>query len=224
MGKHYLYLNDSGFPEAIDCDTGEIVPMAVKPQDLGKYRMVTVEGQRRWVPLVDLPKPKVYSPLLADEVCAMVLEGQGIKEALSKVGLTYREYVQWKRLYPEFGEMVDEARKDRAELFFEKLEEVAETTGADEEEVGLGRLKADIYKHLAEVSDSSRFGKKTQITAKIGVGRIEVETGIRRAGDPGFTEARLLESIEEGQKQIEAQDLNIVPVMVPTNLPKKVTD
>lgn len=211
-------------PEAVDVDTGEVQSLAVNSKDLYKYKMVTVEGQRRWVPLVDLPKPVQYSPLVADMVCAAVLQGTGIEAACTQVGLTYRDYVGWRKMYPEFGEMVDEARKDRAEIFFEKLERVAEETEAEEEAIALGRLKADIYKHLSEVSDSGRFGRTTKVNAKVGISAIHVETGVRRPGDTGFKEAELFKEIEAGQKVIIEADLNIIPVLGPANLPKKMDE
>jgi len=223
--KHYLYLNSDGNPEAIDIETGEVMPMVLTSRDMGKYRIMRHEdGSRTWVPLVDLPKPKAFSVLLADEMCAIILKGDGIQKACDAVGITYREYCQWRKIYPEFADMLDEARKDRAELIFEKLERVAEETDEDEDAVALGRLKADIYKHVSEVADPSRYGKKTQITAKIGVGRIEIETGIRRQGDDGYKEAPLLGDIEARQKQIAEADLNLVPVLAPMHLPKKVDE
>lgn len=222
MSKHYLYINDDGDPESIDIDTGEIIKSLVRKEDLYKYRPLLVNGKQRWVPLVDIPTPKKYSILLADQMCTMILEGVGIQRACDKIGITYREYVQWRKAYPEFMEMMDEARKDRAEIFFEKLEEVAEQTEANEDDISLGRLKIDVYKHLSEVSDSSRFGKTTKINAKVGVGAIQIETGIRRPGDPGFTEARLFEEIEQSQKVIAEEDLNVIPINQPTHLPKKV--
>jgi hypothetical protein len=211
--KHYLYLNDDGLPEAVDVETGEVIAMEIHSKDLHKYRSMVVDGRRRWVPLVDLATSVRFSPLFADQFINHILDGHGVRRVCEMMSIEYREYVNMRKAYPEFGEMVDEARKDRAELFFEKIEEVAEQTEADEEEVALGRLKLDAYKHLSGVADPAKFGTKTQVTGKLAVGVIQIETGIRRVGDPGFTEARLAEEIEKNQKQIEEEDKQVATVI-----------
>ena len=221
--KHYLYLNADGLPEAVDLETGEIFPMEIQSKDLHRYRSQVVEGQRIWIPFADIAPTIKYSPLFADSFVEGILAGRGIRRVCDENGISYKEYVQLRKAYPEFGELVDEARKDRAELFFEKIEEVAEQTEADEEEIALGRLKVDAYKHLAEVADPGKFGKKTQLTGKVGVGIIQIETGIRRTGDPGFIHPQVVGDIEEGQRQIEKQDLEVATVAInPNKLPSKV--
>jgi hypothetical protein len=204
--KHYLYLNSQGFPEAVDLETGEIVHMEISQKDLHKYRSHVVEGQRRWVPLIDLESHIQYSPLFADAFAESILSGIGIRRTCEALGVSYREYVNLRKTYPEFGELVDEARKDRAELFFDKIEEVAEQTEAQEDEIALGKMRIEAYKHLSEISDPQKFGKRTQISGKIGVGVIQIETGIRRVGDPGFSEAELFTAIEQGQEKIAASE------------------
>lgn len=166
----------------------------------------------------ELAVPIKYSPLLAEEICALLLEGNGIKRALEQVGMQYREYCSMRKVYPEFAEMVDQARKDRSELFMDKLEEVAEVTPAVEEDIALGRLKMDVYKHLAEVGDPSRFGKRTQVSGNIGVGIIKVDTGIDR--ERVVDEANMRE-IAEAQAAIAASEVVSVAVHMPDNLPKK---
>lgn len=149
--KHYLYLNDDGLPEAIDLETGEIFLKEISQKDLHKYRSMVVDGQRRWVPLVDLSSHVQFSPLFADTFAEAVLNGRGIQRACTDLGISYREYVNLRKAYPEFGELVDEARKDRAELFFDKIEEVAEQTEAQEDEIALARVRIEAYKHLSEI-------------------------------------------------------------------------
>jgi hypothetical protein len=205
-------------PEAADIYTGEIIPLQLTATQLASYRRVRVDGKTRWVPLDELAVPIKYSPLLAEEICAGLLEGHGIMATLKAVGMSYREYCNMRRVYPDFAEMVEQARRDRAELFFDKLEEVAETTPAVEEDIALGRLKADVYKHMAEVSSPERFGKKTQIQGKIGIGIIKVDTGIDRGS--GSTDAEF-SHIAEKQAEIAAAEVVSVAVQMPTNLPKK---
>ena len=220
--KHYLYLNSEGLPEAVDLETGEVYRKEISQKDTYKYRAVTVEGQRRWVPLEDIGESVKYSVLFADAFVEMILNGRGVRAVCESFGISYREYVNMRKVHPEFGELVDEARKDRAELFFEKIEEVAEQTEADEEEVALGRMRIEAYKHLSEVADPQKYGKRTQITGKIGVGVINIETGIRRVGDAGFTETALFGAIEAGQKAIEKSEENTNVVLKSAHkIPKK---
>jgi len=220
--KHYLYINDNGQPEAIDIETGETMVATVPYKDLHKYRSVLVEGRRRWVPLVDLPVAIQYSALFIDSFCVGILDGCGIRKVCADHNITYPEYCKMRKAYPDFAEAVDEARKDRAEIFFEKIEEIANETKADKDEVALGRLKVDAFKHLSETADPSRFGKKTTIQGKIGVGIIQVETGIRRPGDLGYEEKDVLGTIEAEQAKIAAAEVNtLVAVVNPNKTPKK---
>lgn len=217
--KHYIYINDNGLPEAVDIETGEIFAKEIEPKDLVHYRSQLVDGQRRWVPLSEVAPNIRYNPLFADAFVEEILRGRGVQRACENLGITYREYVNMRRNFPEFGELIDEARKDRAELFFEKIEEVAEQTQAREDDIALGKMRIDAYKHLSEVADPTKYGKKTQIKGQIGVATINIETGIRRPGDEGYTPTGM-DEIESEQKRIEKEVLKeAITVVNPNKVP-----
>jgi hypothetical protein len=149
----------------------------------------------------------------------LILDGVPIRDACKRMGIDYSIYVKWKSRYPEFRELMANARKDRAEIYFEKIEAAAEEAGADQEEVALARMRIEAYKHLSGTLNPE-YNPKVSIDAKVGVVPISIETGIRRQGDNGFKEKEVFGVIEEGQKEIvAAESNNSVLVSVPVGLP-----
>lgn len=185
-------------------ETGVITKVDLSPTDLLDYHPVDHKGKLKWVKLEDSPAPAKYNAAIGELFAYRILEGSGVKKACAEVGLSYPLYCKWRKLYPEFRDMVDEARRDFGEQYFDKIAETVEATAADEDEIALARLKVDAYKHLAQVSDARRFGAKTQIDAKVGIARLVVDTGIKRPGDDGYMESGVLGEIESRQAEIKA--------------------
>jgi hypothetical protein len=126
-----------------------------------------------------------FSALLAVDFCQHLALGKTVMRACEASGIKYEEYLMWRRKHEDFREMVEEAKRNRAERVFERLLEVADETGSDRDEVALGKLKAEIFKHVSGVSDE-KFVQKTKVSADHRVGVVSIETGIRRPGDPGY--------------------------------------
>lgn len=208
MSKHEVYINDEGQVEFLDLETGEVFRKEISLSELASYRLV----RGRWVPLDQCEEPVHYNALVALEIANGILDGVPIRKVCAGVGIDYRIYCEWKRKYPEFADLVANARKDRAEIYFEKIEEVVEAAEEDADSVALARVKADAYKHLAGVSDG-RYSNKTTIEGKIGVGVISIESGIRRPGDVGYEEVEISRIIEAGQEQIKIQEAGSDPVV-----------
>lgn len=205
MINKYIFINKYGITEEMDLLTGESTPKEIPVSELPNYEVISVNGKPRWVDKKLNQRPD-YTPAIGELFVFHILNGKGVMAACNELGITYGTYCSWKRRNREFNDMVNEARKDRAERLFDKIEETVEAVQPIEEEIALGRLKVDAYKHLSGVSDPSRFGTKTQVSGTIGVARLVVDTGITRTVEGA--QAEVFGRIEEQQKAIEAVDRN----------------
>jgi len=209
VAKHQIYINDKGQTEYLDLDTGETYLKEVNVNELADY--VLRDG--RFIPFEQVNFSPQYSPAKGLIFANYLLDGMKIREACAKMEITYADFCTWRRRYEDFAGLIEDARRDRADIYFEKIEEAVERATEDQDSVALARAKVEAYKHLSSISDQRRFGTKTQLSGQIGVAVVAVETGIRRQGDAGFKEEALFGGIEEGQKKI-AEAEALVPVVV----------
>lgn len=208
----YVYLNADGQPESINLETGEVTKVHLTATDMLEYAPVERDGKIEFVPLASVPVQ--YNVALAEAFAYRVMQGDSIQKACKEAGITYPTYCRWRKKYTDFRDMVDEARKDRAEVYFDKIAETVEATEASEDEIALARLKVDAYKYISRVSDSRRFGDKQQIAATVGIARLVVDTGIRREGEPGFEEEEVHGRISQRQEQIVAKEIAEAPASI----------
>ena len=199
------YFVEDGKSMALNVQTGEIAKRDVTLEEIATHHKIKIGKVEYWVPIdknndiVEIPEHKVlFSPFLADTYCRWILEGKTMMDAAKKVGLSYYDICKFRQSHPEFDKMVRYAKKKRAELQFEKIQEIAESTSAEKDEVALGKLKADIYKHLAAVGDDE-FSARQKIDMDTTVGVKVAETGVRRERDVTPEEAAIFERIAEGQ-------------------------
>lgn len=89
-----------------------------------------------------------------------------------------RTVFYWYARDPEFKNLIDEARRVRAEFYHDKLVEVAEDV--EEENARSSKVKADIFKHLMGVNDKERFGTAPKQEAAAPTVNIVFQTGINR--------------------------------------------
>jgi transposase-like protein len=194
----YHYIADDGQPEAVNYTTGEVARLDIPQDERDDYVLAAIDGRKVFVhkdtvvPTTQLVVQ--YNGLVAEHFCSNIAEGATLKKACMAAGISYTTLCKWRRQYPEFRKMLEEAHKDRGELYFERLVDVAETTPADKEEVPLGRLKADIYKHLSAVSNE-KFNLKTKLESEHKVGIIRFDTGVDRTRTVGEEEAVFKEAL-----------------------------
>lgn len=199
------YFVEDGRAMALNVQTGEVAKRDVTFEEIKTHHQITIGGVKYWIPIdknkdiVEVEEHKViFSPILADTYCRWVLEGKSLMAAAKKVGLSYYDICKFRQSHPEFDNMVRYAKKKRAELQFEKIQEIAEETSADKEEVALGKLRADIYKHIAAVGDDE-YSARQKIDMDTTVGVKVVETGVRRERDVTPEEEELYRRIAQGQ-------------------------
>lgn len=100
----------------------------------------------------------------------------------------------------EFKNLIDEARRCRAEFYHDQLVEVAD--GVDEDNARSAKVKADIFKHLMSVNDRERFGAVKNEAPGPATVNIVFQTGIIRDAPAQIdnaipAEGRVVESSED---------------------------
>jgi transposase-like protein len=198
-------LTSEGVPEAFNAQTGEVAYRTLSYEELGEYECVVIDGERWWIPMggerpVGVPGVR-YSALLGDAIGQAILEGGTIREVCRRFGITYGTFCKWRRQHEDFRQAVEDAKRDRAEVYFEKMVDIVEATSADKDEVALSRLKTDVYRHMAAVGNEA-FSPVNRQKIDARIGAVSVETGIRRPGDDGFVEPLDFAVIEEAQKKV----------------------
>lgn len=93
-----------------------------------------------------------------------------------------RTVFYWYARDAEFKNLIDEARRVRAEFYHDKLVEVAEDV--EEENARSSKVKADVYKYLMGANDKERFGQapKQDGNASVAIS-FTFNTGIDRDPD-----------------------------------------
>ena len=148
----------SGKLEIIDLTTGENV---YHPKELANWQ---------------------YTPSVGREIVQRVREGDpitaiGRREGCPPTSVLY----SWIRLYPDFKEAIDLAKKERAEIYRDKIAESSEDT-IEKEDVAAEKLRFDQLKWLAEKADPQQYGNQTKITGDLNAPlTLIVDTGIRRS-------------------------------------------
>jgi hypothetical protein len=221
-------VNDQGFVECIDTDTGEVLWVEKKkkpsPGKIEKgsspgpgrptkeslethHYVMDGTGQKLWVPKGTNPDhlPKTiypYSKITADHVCQLITEGNTIRGIGKMEGMPPAHVInKWVRKYPEFKREMREAVEARATHYADTVMEVAETTS--KETIMEDRLKTELYKWRAEVDDPDSYGKKTKVTGNVGGPMvIIIDTGINTREEPKEVDSTVIE-----QEKIDGPDL-----------------
>ncbi len=114
--------------------------------------------------------------LIADEIrLGKTLQEVGSMPTMPSLSLIYA----WRRNHPDFKQLMQDAKADRAEFMRDKAQETLEN--ATEDTVKVDKLQFDGYLKLAEKDDPDNFGKSTNTEA--GGVQIIVNTGIVRDSD-----------------------------------------
>lgn len=172
-----------------------LFPAPGKPMKRGKrlpdapfYAWVIQEdGSKKLTPIqsaADIPNSKLakfpYSDVVADKIAMLVAEGASISQIAQLQGFpTYSIIKNWEATMPAFKELIQQARKDRAEVYNDKIHAVAEK--ATEWNSKASKIKLEAYKHLAATGDPEQFGSRTKIVGdKDQPVAFFVDTGIPR--------------------------------------------
>ena len=218
----YITLNEQGLLDEIDLHTGEVRCLNPNKTDIqfDETRYDKVRDKDGNIVYIlkgsmdpDSPPREFqgtrgfpYSPLLADRICEEIASGAKITKICEKEGYpSYGQLLDWRRKYPEFDEKIRQARKDRAEYYFDKAVEQVESTPAARDEIQRTKVVSDFYKNAAKLTSPENFTDKVEVGGSIGVQIASVETGIRRPGDEGFDEKEVIDIKDSGDDDVGMQ-------------------
>ncbi|MEK2643885.1 terminase small subunit-like protein [Bdellovibrio sp. BCCA] len=93
-----------------------------------------------------------FSQIIADLICQKIMEGESLSAICKQEGFpSYSVVCRWRNEQPRFKDDLEQAYKDRAEYYLEKVLEIA---GAIEpnESARKARIKLDAYKWCAGIA------------------------------------------------------------------------
>lgn len=211
-------VNDLGFVEGYDDETGEIlwvqkVPkQPTGPVQRGRPRgrpskktqvILDGAGHKLTVPRGTNPDeiPHLvwpFSKVTAAHICQKLTEGKTIKEIGLMEGFPPAYVIHgWSRKYPEFKAEIKAAREARAEYFHDEVIETAKNT--KEYKNKSDRLKIESYKWAAAVNDPATFANRTKISGDADAPlTIILDTGVPRAIDEPIDVTNLSKALPQG--------------------------
>lgn len=149
--------------EYIDLHSGEVVNSQKLQGELAQYR---------------------YTPVLGRLICQEVAKGRPLTRLGESDKFPPFQVIQyWRRMYPDFDEAINLARRDRAEYYHDKVMDSAERLESgvmDKDQVNATKAAIDAYKWGAERNDPDTFGTKRQDSEGGGPSTIVINTGIQR--------------------------------------------
>jgi hypothetical protein len=123
-----------------------------------------------------------YSPAIADEICALVAEGQSLRQITELPGMPSRRAVQyWMTRYPDFKEKYECAMMLCAEFWAHEIIEISDDSAGDyvitedgrrvvdHENINRSRLKVDSRKWLLSKLLPKRYGDRIQADMNVAV-------------------------------------------------------
>lgn len=149
--------------------TPRIFPL--RNQEAARIIKLSMENLPEVVPgdpadLPTAPSRKIatlYRSELAERISDLYLEGKSLRSISMMPEMpSYSTIMKWLKQNPEFRALIDGARATRALHFEEEAINAAELC-VDKDDAPAARLKFDAYRWGAEVSDPTRFGKRTTI-------------------------------------------------------------
>mgnify|MGYP006383066755 CR=1 FL=1 len=146
-----------------------------------------------------------YNSFLVDIICQRITEGEPLTKICQTYGFpSYSTFCKWRREHPEINELLDQARRDRAEFMRDQAMEVA--LGATERTVDSSTLKHAAFKWGAQVDDKERYSPTSKVQMENSQPlQIIVNTGIMTADSPKQTyEQRLKDAKPVTQVQTTA--------------------
>lgn len=106
----------------------------------------------------------VFDPMLGDLICHHIMCGLTLTQVSKMEGMPSLAVMGlWRRNNPAFSAKIKHAREVAAELFHDKIHDIAnEAIGAHKDDVPGMKLATENYKWLAEKADPERFAKKKE--------------------------------------------------------------
>jgi hypothetical protein len=193
LPKHFYRTNSRGFVECIEADSGRILAVQASTYDLLESKfdrliaITTPQGKVYMEKGLDpdlIPELQAipYSKLLADLICEKVAsEGMTLVKACVAINVPYATVRFWRRTVEEFRDALQEAKRDRSEVFHDEAIDTARTKVS-------GKDKIATLQWAAEKGNPQEYGaaKKGAEGGGTTIQIISINTGIKRPGDAGY--------------------------------------
>ena len=161
---HYIYNNKTCKYDVIDLNTGKMYEPAMVEADAYNYSLA-----------------------MADVICALIRDGKPLTQICSMQDMpsVHRVYA-WMALHPEFKIRYDQARKQRADAYHDRVMVIAEQAGTAHKDFVPGmKLAADLFKWGAEKGNPDIYGAKKDDSGPKGTNiNITLHTGVLDSGLP----------------------------------------
>lgn len=186
------YNNQTGWLEVYDMLSGNLVRVIKKPGKEENFVSIMVDGREVMVDdsidhsmlIASLAKPRVYHPQIVDILAQRVSEGLGITKICKQSDMpAYSTLCRWKRQHPEIEDILEMARRDRAEYLRDEALEKADEA-SDKNDTPAAALKYEARKWAAGVDHAGRYGTKNKVDVALAATMLVVDTGIRRDERP----------------------------------------
>ncbi len=125
-----------------------------------------------------------YNDTTAKQICSRIMDGMTVLDIVKEKGMPDRAtFYYWMAKNEEFKEMVDRARRIRAESLHDEIIGMIRDDSKMEDKVDIERVKTKMagLKWAAEKGDPEKYGNKSSGTT--GPAQIIINTGINREDD-----------------------------------------
>lgn len=106
-------------------------------------------------------RPSDYLPEVADDVCALIADGESLRTVCKRPGMpNTTKVMRWLREYPDFREQYAKAMESRADAVFEELFDIADDVTEEPSAVAKARLRIDTRKWALARMSPKKYGDK----------------------------------------------------------------
>ncbi|NBM04344.1 ubiquitin carboxyl-hydrolase [Proteus sp. G2671] len=106
-------------------------------------------------------RPSDYLPEVADDVCALIADGESLRTVCKRPGMpNTTKVMRWLREYPDFREQYAKAMESRADAVFEELFDIADDVKEEPAAVAKARLRIDTRKWALARMSPKKYGDK----------------------------------------------------------------
>lgn len=106
-------------------------------------------------------RPSDYLPEVADDVCALIADGESLRSVCKRPGMpNTTKVMRWLREHPDFREQYAKAMESRADAVFEELFDIADDVTEEPSAVAKARLRIDTRKWALARMSPKKYGDK----------------------------------------------------------------
>ncbi len=131
----------------------------------------SIEKNRLTVKKNHTGRPSDYMPEVADDICTLLADGESLRDVCRHPGMPNKATVfRWLAENEVFRDQYAKATDVRADVIFDEIIDIADSTEADAAEVAKSRLKIDARKWVLSRMAPKKYGERItqEVTGKDG--------------------------------------------------------